>query len=348
MVGLLLISACTPNLQSSAASSRTETATPALKLRLAVTTTPTPALTSSVLWLAKDLGYYQREGLDVDITELTGAPVAITALQTGEVDVATVTLLDTIRLSASQTLDVRAFGASGSDDFPFIVARDSIASIAELRGKSFAVSRVGAADDSTARRVLAANGVDPADVNFVAVGAPNLRAQALLAGQIDATSVQISTWVTLRSSPGLRVLAMMDQIRAVVPNSATLNVTTVRTLGANAEQLQRFTSAVMMTARLFQTNKRAWVDAMSARRPEMAQSDLDFLWDQFAAAWGVNGFLNLNNLQKEEDFAYQTAPEFAALPRITESEWVDTRFVDNALKNMGIYPGYDDPGRPIT
>jgi NitT/TauT family transport system substrate-binding protein len=347
MAGLLLLSACAPDARNAPASSGTETPTPALKLRLGVTTTPIPALTSSVLWLAKDLGYYQREGLDVDITELTGAPVAITALQAGDVDVATLTLLDTLRLNASQTLGVRAFGASGSDDFPYIVARDSIGSIAELRGKSFAVSRIGAADDSTARRMLAASGVDPADVNFVVAGAPNLRAQALLAGQIDATTVQISTWVTLRGAPGLKVLAALDQIRAVAPNSATLNVATTRTLSADTEQLQRFTSAVIMTARLFQTNKQAWVDAMSARRPDLAQSDLDFLWDQFATAWGVNGFLNLNDLQHQEDFAYQTTPEFAALPRINESEWLDTRFVDNGLKNMGIYPGYDDPGRSI-
>jgi NitT/TauT family transport system substrate-binding protein len=345
---LLLMSACAPFSGHLPASSGPETAASTLKLRLAVTTTPIPALTSSVLWLAQDLGYYQREGLDVDITELTGAPVAITALQAGDVDVATLTLLDTLRLNASQTLGVRAFGASGSDDFPFIVARSTIASISELRGKSFAVSRVGAADDSTARRMLAANGVDPADVNFVAVGAPNVRAQALLAGQIDATTVQISTWVTLRGTPGLSVLASMDQIRAVVPNSVTLNVATTRTLSADAEQLQRFTSAVMVTARLFQTNKQAWLDAMSARRPDLAQSDLGFLWDQFASAWGVNGYLNLRDLQRQEDFAYQTTPEFAALPRINESEWIDTRLVDEALKKMGVFPGYDEPGRPIT
>ncbi len=344
----MVLTACVPAPGQSPAPAAAETPTPALKLRLGVTTTPIPALTSSLLWLAKDLGYYQREGLDVEVTELTGAPLAITALQAGDIDVGTVDLIDTIRLNASQTMNVRAIGASGSDDFPFLVARGRINSIADLRGKSLAVSRVGAADDTTARLTLAANGVDPSEVNFVAVGAPNLRAQALLAGKIDATTVQISTWVTLRAQPGLSVLASMDQIRSVVHNGVTLNVVTTQVLNTDSEQLHRFTSALIKAARLFQTNKQAWVDAMSARRPDMAQTDLDFLWDQFTNAWGVNGFLNLVELQREADFAYQTTPDFASLPKIGTSDWIDTRFVDAVLKDIGIYPGYDDPGRPIA
>ena len=343
---LILLVACGAPAERPAAASATSP--PTLKLRIGMNTTPIPALTSSILWLAKDLGYYLREGLDVDIVEFTGAPVGITALQTGDVDVGNLGPLDAIRLNASQMMSLRAIGASGSDDFSLIVAHDTIGSLAELKGKSYAVSRPGGADDTTARRMLAASGVSESDVNFVAVGAPNIRAQALLGGQIDATTVQISTWITLRDKPGLKPLATIDQIRAVVPNSATLNVVTTKTLNAEPEQLRRFTAAVMKTARLFQSNKQAWVEAMSARRPDLARTDLEFLWDQFTTSWGVNGFLNLPQLQKESDFAYQTTPDLAPLPRIGTAGWIDTRFVDAVLKEIGVYPEFDDPGRPIN
>lgn len=345
-VAALLISACSAPAPAPVAPTPVPTA-PAYRLRVAVTTTPIPALTSSIIWLAKDLGFYQQEGLDVDVLEVTGSPVAITALQAGDVEVAAIGLIDTLRLNATQSLSVRAIGASGSDDFPVIVAREPISSLADLKGKSYAVSRPGAADDTTARHMLSANGIDPSEVNFVAVGAPNLRAQALLGGQIDATTVQISTYVTLRGKPGLKVLAAMDTIRAVVPNSATLNVVTTRTLSAEPEQLQRFTTAVMKTARLFESNKQAWVDALSARRPDLATSDVEYLWDQFPTAWGVNGFLNVPDLQRQADFAYQTTPDLTPLPHLTLADWLDTRFVDADLKSLGLYPGYDDPGRPI-
>src|SRR5690348_5537851 len=80
MAGVLL-TACSGPAASTVA---TPSAVPNEKLRVALTTTPIPALTSSVLWLAKDLGFYQSEGLDVDLLEVTGSPVAITALQAGD------------------------------------------------------------------------------------------------------------------------------------------------------------------------------------------------------------------------------------------------------------------------
>src|SRR2546425_85136 len=98
LAGLYLLTGCAAPVSTPTAAT---TPTP-LKLRLGVNTTPIPALTSSILWLAKDLGYYQREGLDVDLAEFTGAPVGITALQTGEIDVGNLGPLDAIRLNASQ------------------------------------------------------------------------------------------------------------------------------------------------------------------------------------------------------------------------------------------------------
>src|SRR5256712_10352248 len=46
-----------------------------LKLRLGLGSAPAPALPNSVLWLAKDLGFYKREGLDVELTEFQGTPL---------------------------------------------------------------------------------------------------------------------------------------------------------------------------------------------------------------------------------------------------------------------------------
>jgi len=116
IAGLLLQFACTaPAEQATAVPA---TLPPTLKLRIGMNTTPIPALTSSILWLAKDLGYYQREGLDVDIAEFTGAPVGITALQTGQVDVGNLGPLDAIRLNASQMMSLRGIGASGSEPIP--------------------------------------------------------------------------------------------------------------------------------------------------------------------------------------------------------------------------------------
>src|SRR3982074_2374465 len=58
-----------------------------IKLRIGTATTPPPALPESTLWLARALGFFQKEGLDVEITEVQATPSVITAMRAGEVDV---------------------------------------------------------------------------------------------------------------------------------------------------------------------------------------------------------------------------------------------------------------------
>ena len=81
-VGLaVLITACLP-----APSSTTPTQTAAgapkdvMQLRVGTATSPAPALPESTLWLARDLGFYQKEGLDVEIVETTATPSGLAPL----------------------------------------------------------------------------------------------------------------------------------------------------------------------------------------------------------------------------------------------------------------------------
>ena len=50
--------------------------------------------------------------------------------------------------------------------------------------------------------------------------------------------------------------------------------------------------------------------------------------------------------QTSTDFLYEQGT-FPDLPRIDATAWTDTEFVDGALKQLGVYPNVDDPGRSI-
>ena len=60
-----------------------------------------------------------------------------------------------------------------------IVGKTSIGSVEELNGKTFAIAQVGSQDHQLSSKVLAAKGVPEDSINYVAIGAPNVRAQAL-------------------------------------------------------------------------------------------------------------------------------------------------------------------------
>lgn len=79
-----------------------------LTLRIGMGSAPAPALPNSVNWLAKDLGFYKREGLDVEISEFQGTPLAIAAMISGDIEVGNVSTSDVIRMSASKSQPMRA------------------------------------------------------------------------------------------------------------------------------------------------------------------------------------------------------------------------------------------------
>jgi NitT/TauT family transport system substrate-binding protein len=318
-----------------------------MKLRVGVALTPAPALPESVLWLARDLGFYQKEGLDVEIVEASGTPQVITAMRAGGVDIGDINSEDVIRLTASGDLPMRTINSSNGRNFFMIVARNNIGSVEELKGKSYAVAQVGSQDYALSSKVLSSRGVPPDSLNYVAVGAPNARAQALVAGQIDATTVSLATWVTIQSQPNIHVLMNADDYYNALPLVNQGDAVTTQVLQQKPEALRRFTAAIIKTSRYLAENKSAWVDGMAHLRPEMARSDLEYLWDQFGSSWAVNGQINMAAYQASTDFLYAQGTLEDA-PKIGANDWVDPEFVDSVLKDLGVYPGVDDPGRPIA
>jgi len=317
-----------------------------LKLKVGVAVTPAPALPESTLWLARDLGFYQKEGLDVEITEVDATPSVITAMRTGDVDVGDINSEDVIRLTSNKDLEMRTINSASGRNFFMIVGKNNIGSAQELAGKSFAIARVGSQDHALSSKVLGVKGVPASSVNFVAVGAPSVRAQALVAGQVDASTVSLGTWVSIQNQPNIKVIVDADDYYNSVPLVNKGNAVTMKVLTEKAEALKRFTSAIIKTSRYLAENKSAWVDGMSKLRPDLARGDLEYLWDQFGASWAVNGQINMSAYQTSTDFLYDSG-SFQDMPKIPATAWVDTEFVDAALKDLGVYPNVDDPGRPI-
>src|SRR5262245_40180082 len=177
-----------------------------LKLRLGMGSAPAPALPNSVLWLAKDLGFYKREGLDVELNEFQGTPLVIAGLIAGDIDVGNVSTSDVIRMTATKAQTMRAIHSPDSRLYFLIAARDHIRSATALQDKTFAVARIGSVDHTLSMIALKGLGVNTGSLTSIAIGTPSTRAQALVAGRVDATTLSLATWVTIQKEPGVRVL----------------------------------------------------------------------------------------------------------------------------------------------
>ena len=144
---------------------------------------------SANLWpvfISLDKGFFAERNLKVDIVYVPSSAQVIQQLTSGSLDVTMSTgLVDPIRAidKGSPIAIVRLEAQSP----PYaLVAKPSIKSLAELKGK---VISVGGPKDITriyVERMLAPHGVKPGEFDMVFAGATSARAQALLSNAVDA------------------------------------------------------------------------------------------------------------------------------------------------------------------
>ncbi len=340
--------ASSPPAATSAGPSAASAPPPALSLKLAATDPTVSLIPNSVLWLAKDLGFYAREGLDVELLELTGTPLAIAALVSGQADVANIGVPEVIELVASGKADLRAVHSPNIRQYFLLAANGDVRTPSDLKGRNFGVARVGSVDHTQSVIVMKALGLDSTrDVQFIGVGEPQNRAKALVNGSVDATAFSVATWQAIHREPNVRLLVDADAFFREAPFVSKVNAAPSEVVRTKGEELTRLTRALIAASRHLAQNQQAWVDGMVARRPELDRGELAELWTYYAGSWGVNGLMNLGAYQETARFldASGTLPSGADLP---VERWATTQFVDRALADLGVYPGLDDPGRPIA
>jgi NitT/TauT family transport system substrate-binding protein len=156
------------------------------KLRVAYTVI---APTQLSVWTAKEMGYYAKHGLDVELVLLVGAPLAVAALVAGETPIAHAgaSAVITSNLAGSGTVLV----AGSVNRFPYVLfVTDQIKRVEDLKGKKFGVSRIGSADNAAAVTVLDKLGVKESDVTYVQAGSIPARLAAMQTNALQATLLQ--------------------------------------------------------------------------------------------------------------------------------------------------------------
>jgi NitT/TauT family transport system substrate-binding protein len=154
-------------------------------MRVAIPLFPTAAFPVLV---AKDRGFFQREGLTVEPIRINSAPTTYQALISGDVHAAAGAPTGLLP-SHAQGADVIALG-SWDNLVPYVwVTREKINDIRELRGKKVGVNRAGSKPWLIIQVLLQDAGIDPAkDVALLQMGGGSQeRVAALMRGGIDAT-----------------------------------------------------------------------------------------------------------------------------------------------------------------
>jgi len=149
---------------------------------------------------AASLGYFEQEGVAVDVSEVTGGAKAMEALLGGSVDAAAAAMSDVLQLAAGGR-QLRAFLLLATrPTMALAVAparRGAIRTPADLKGRIVGVSAPGSATHQFLEYLLSTNGIASADVGVVSVGMAASSVAALERGTVDAAVLLSSAIVTL-------------------------------------------------------------------------------------------------------------------------------------------------------
>ena len=163
-----------------------------------------------LILIAQRQGFFAREGIAVQVSGTPGSVYQMTHLISGDFDIAHTAADNVVAYSEGQgevqiAGDTAVVAVMGGDNgFLHVLARPQYTRYADLRGKRLGVEALATGYSFVLRKLLALNGLGPADYELVGAGAGARRFQELVEGQLDGTISGTPSDV-LAEAAGLRV-----------------------------------------------------------------------------------------------------------------------------------------------
>jgi len=171
------------------------------------------------VWAAQRQGFFEAQGVSVQLSYTPTSVFLITSLMDGKFDVALALMDNVVAYQEGQgeakiavAPDLFAF-LGGDGGFASIVAAPTVKSFAELKGKTVSVDAMTTGFAFLTREILARNGLAETDVSIVRAGGTANRYRELLAGKNDATMLR-TPFELLARERGFNQLAIAESLGA--------------------------------------------------------------------------------------------------------------------------------------
>jgi NitT/TauT family transport system substrate-binding protein len=295
--------------------------------------------------LAKQLGEYEKAGLDVELVDLKGGSDALKAVLGGSADVVSGYFDHCVNLAAKKQ-ELQSFVVY--DRYPGLVLvvapshNGEIKSIKDLAGKKIGVSAPGSSTDFFLKYLLKKNGVDASGVAVIGVGLGATAVAAMEQGQIDA-AVMLDPSVTVLqgSHPDLRILSdtrtqkdTLDVFGGEYPGGALYSTTAW--VASHEKEVQALTNAMMNT--LGWIHSHSAEDIMAKMPPEMVGKNKELYLAALKNTipmYSETGKMDPKGAAAVLAVFSESSPEVAKA-NVDVSKTFTNKFVDQARKTTGM------------
>jgi NitT/TauT family transport system substrate-binding protein len=286
----------------------------------------------SASWVAKDLGLFEKYGLNVDLVMITGGARSVAALLGGSTQFATGSGTAPL-LAYARGSDVVILAAS-YNKFPYaFVVKPDIRSPKDLRGKRISILNFGGSNDIALQLALKEWGIKQQEVNVIIGADAPTRLLSLTVGSVDATILS-PPHLTMAAKAGFRILADMGEMRANFSQS-TLYVRRGY-LRENRDVVKRFLKAYSEAVHVIKTEREKILKIFAKR---MRLDDAEILratYDYFAPRFSFPPRVDMAGIKDTLDFYAETNPEIKSR---SPQEFVDHSLIDE-LQKEGFFKGF--------
>lgn len=301
------------------------------KLKLPVSAS-SKTLGYSPVWVAWRQGFFERQGLDVQVVFVEGADKSVMALVGGSTFVAA-GAADAMMTAVDQgALDLTAVGGVINGLTHLILGAKKFRTYEDLRGATLGSSGLTSGTAFVLRRVLKAKGLEfPRDYKMLNVGGSGPSLAALVSGRVDASIVAIPLAYE-GADLGLNVIARVNE---VIPDYQ-LTVLTVKRSWAekNRPVLVRFMKAMVQAMRWLYDNKEPAIDFLSKEmklKPQQARRGWEYYTEN--RIWNPNAEINFEGMKTVIQINAERMQTKGPLP--SPAKYVDLSYVQEALKELG-------------
>lgn len=285
----------------------------------------------SPLWVASKQGFFERQGLDVQVVLVAGADKSTMALVGGSVFVGSGSIDATIG-ATEQGADLVATGGVINGLTHMLMGAKKLKTYEDLRGANIGSSGLTSGTAFVLRRMLAAKGLQyPKDYNLINVGPSAQSFLALTANRVDAALIA----VPLSSDAAEMGYNIIGRAAEIIPNYQLTEISTRRSWAEkNRPLMVRFMKAMVLAMRWLYDNKEPAIDFLAKEmrlKPEHARKGWEFytehkIWNPNAEA-NVEGVRTVIQIMGERNLLKPPLP--------SPMKYLDHSYVEEALKELG-------------
>ena len=286
----------------------------------------------SPLWVGWKKGFFEQQGLDVEVVVLRGMPMVVQALAAGSIQFGCGGP-EPFMESSERGLDFIITGGVINGMTAAIVAGKKYKTFEDLRGTTLGSSALTGGTVTALREALRQKGLEyPRDYKILVVagGSPGNLA-ALQSGQISATTVA----VPLNFAAEELGFNTLGRLLDAVPQFQSSALATRRSWAEKNRPLTvRFMKAMVQTLRWMHNNKEATVDFLAKEiqlKPTLALKG----WEYYTQnrIWPYDGEPNIEGMKHNIRTYHEQNHTKGPVPDVFK--FVDMSYLNDALKDLG-------------